>query len=951
MKYLKQILTGLGIIAIFFSYIAFDYQAEAANQQQFAPDLYPITNSRYYLGTSTKAWLEVTSDSYCLTGDSCISSWPTGGGGGAGGGWSTSTPNIISTNWASATNALVGINSSSPKGILVVKGISGTTTPVLLVTSSTNSTLLRVDGNGTTTIASLGAGTVQSTSGGSLYVTANTGTGLNVLQTSPTLVTPILGVASGTALTLSGNLWVSGQTNLGNASSTSLTVSGLGYLASTTITGTLNVSGSTTISSLGTGLVRSSSGSLYTDATTYLSSIGSGNPGFVSIWNGTNALTQGIIRDNGTVAGINATSSTINFNIQGTGTLDPFNVASSTGSPILRVTTAGRVGIGTATPVTALEVVGTIQGEQLNLETDSETYINFGYQGVNGQYIKGGFGNTFTIYDDISNEDIIRQDEADIFTDKNWTLNTGNNLSVGGTLLVIATTTLTSATTTINGLNYYWPASVSGTKILQNDGNGNLSWVADQTGGGGSLSGGTTGFAAIWASSTAVTIGTLRDNGTVAGVNATSSTVTFNIQGTGTLNPFNVSSSTGDSIFQVGVNSRVGINTTTPEATVTVQGITTSPNVEPFVIASSSGQQLLVVLPSGNVGIGSNISNPFTRLQVGNSNEVTATPSQLFFGEYSTSSGWPTFLGNWASTGLWAFGPDSGSANSVLRVGVTPGNSQGWSVNQSAFKVAIGDSIFGNSVGVGTTSPVATLTVMGTSTAPTINPFLVASSSGSTLFRVANNGSTTLSSLGTGCVGVSSGSLYTTSCGGAGTIDGSGAPGLVTTWSDADTLTTGLLRDNGTVAGVNATSSSILFNIQGTSGSTNNIFNIASSTGISIFTATANQRVGIGSSTPVSTLVVQGTSTYPTISPLTVASSSGASLFVVTNAGKVGVGSNTPTSLFTVDNNTTNATTTLFIESLGTKGTCVVIKDADGSGYTYVSANNGALLIGTGSCE
>ena len=62
--------------------------------------------------------------------------------------------------------------------------------------------------------------------------------------------------------------------------------------------------------------------------------------------------------DNGTVAGVNATSSTISFNVQGTTTLDPFNVSSSSGTSILRVTQRGNVGIGTTTPGSKLAVSG-----------------------------------------------------------------------------------------------------------------------------------------------------------------------------------------------------------------------------------------------------------------------------------------------------------------------------------------------------------------------------------------------------------------------------------------------------------------------------------------------------------------------------------------------------------------------------------------------------------------
>src|SRR6185369_5035886 len=63
---------------------------------------------------------------------------------------------------------------------------------------------------------------------------------------------------------------------------------------------------------------------------------------------------------------------------------------------------------------------------------------------------------------------------------------------------------------------------------------------------------------------------------------------------------------------------------------------------------------------------------------------------------------------------------------------------------------------------------------------------------------------------------------------------------------------------DGTLVGYNATSSSISFNIQGTSGSSNTIFNVASSSGTSYLNVLANGNVGIGSTTPTQKLVVQG---------------------------------------------------------------------------------------------
>lgn len=74
-------------------------------------------------------------------------------------------------------------------------------------------------------------------------------------------------------------------------------------------------------------------------------------------WTGLATLGNGAMIDNGTVTGINASSSTITFNIQGNaGNFDPFNVASSSGTSYLRVTRAGNVGIGVTAPTHPLVV-------------------------------------------------------------------------------------------------------------------------------------------------------------------------------------------------------------------------------------------------------------------------------------------------------------------------------------------------------------------------------------------------------------------------------------------------------------------------------------------------------------------------------------------------------------------------------------------------------------------
>lgn len=184
-----------------------------------------------------------------------------------------------------------------------------------------------------------------------------------------------------------------------------------------------------------------------------------------------------------------------------------------------------------------------------------------------------------------------------------------------------------------------------------------------------------------------------------------------------------------------------------------------------------------------------------------------------------------------------------------------------------------------------TTTGASVLFIQGTSTQASTPLLTISSSTGSSLLTVAANGSTTLSSLGTGCVGVSSGSLYTTSCGG-GSLSGSGSIGKLAVWNGSNSLTNSILFDNGTVAGVNATSSSYIFNLQGSA----NIdpLNVASSSGNSLLAVTAAGRVGIATTTPNAKLHVYGNVALKyTVVPLasttyTVATSTDAIVYVAT---------------------------------------------------------------------
>lgn len=87
---------------------------------------------------------------------------------------------------------------------------------------------------------------------------------------------------------------------------------------------------------------------------------GTGVNGQNTYWTGPTSLgSSRDIFDNGTVSGVNATTSTINFQIQGTGINSAFRVSSSSGTSELTVSNSSNVGINTSTPTHRLDIYNT----------------------------------------------------------------------------------------------------------------------------------------------------------------------------------------------------------------------------------------------------------------------------------------------------------------------------------------------------------------------------------------------------------------------------------------------------------------------------------------------------------------------------------------------------------------------------------------------------------------
>ncbi|MFZ2252681.1 MAG: beta-propeller fold lactonase family protein [Minisyncoccia bacterium] len=358
--------------------------------------------------------------------------------------------------------------------------------------------------------------------------------------------------------------------------------------------------------------------------------------------------------------------------------------------------------------------------------------------------------------------------------------------------------------------------------VLQTTGTG-VTWVATSslgiTGGSG-VTGGTDGYLARFTGATTLSTGLLIDNGTVAGVNATTSTSTFNIRGTaGSSAALTVASSTGASLFNVLANGNVGIGTTSPTALLALMGspLQTSPL---FRVSSSSNQIFMEILADGSVDIGTG-------------------------GVYYNASTNVTSIEN-LNLGALNFETDAGAVSWVdMLASSTPLNtvlSYTAQLDSSPVLTVYGESnglggVQNLRVGIGTTSPSATLAVVG---AGTTDIFRLASSSGSTLLRVLAEGQ-----MGIGTSSVSS----------MLTIQGTTTRNLLNIASSTGASLFSILANGNVGVGTTSPTSALFVQSASTTGS---LLTVASTTGSSLFSILANGKVGIGTSSPSQNLTVAG---------------------------------------------------------------------------------------------
>ena len=116
----------------------------ASNKVTYSPDVFPITDAIYDLGTTTKAWRTLTVNQICLTGDSCETSWPTGG-------------SISLSPWATTTSSVTGQLNVYPLNTTDILNVGGTATTSSKFWVDPNTSTAVLNGANTASIFSVGS--------------------------------------------------------------------------------------------------------------------------------------------------------------------------------------------------------------------------------------------------------------------------------------------------------------------------------------------------------------------------------------------------------------------------------------------------------------------------------------------------------------------------------------------------------------------------------------------------------------------------------------------------------------------------------------------------------------------------------------------------------------------------------------------------------------------------
>ncbi len=303
------------------------------------------------------------------------------------------------------------------------------------------------------------------------------------------------------------------------------------------------------------------------------------------------------------------------------------------------------------------------------------------------------------------------------------------------------------------------------------------------------------------------------DNGTIAGINATSSSYTFNVQANAATNPFQIASSSGASYFTVLSNGSTTISSLVAGLVKSTAGgslyvgpdsVATSTNtvnvgVTDDTTTSATMYPLWVTASSGNLP--TKVSSSKMTWNPGALGGTMAIPNL----QIKTNGG--LRLQDAGGTFYQQILPnETNTATRVLNLKLNDGDRNftlGGDLNIATGTVTLSGSSTG-AIGIGTTTVFAlpaTLSIYGTSSRPTLDLFNVASSTGTSLFKIDSFGSTTITNIATGIVGSISGALYAKGTTGTGNVVQATSPTFTTPILGVASGTALTLTDNLYVGG------------------------------------------------------------------------------------------------------------------------------------------------------